>query len=104
MNTKIALERYNSGEPYFTSTFIDEDTILAGYGNLDYDFEFSLPREIIIKEFGTTSWREYFKLKGLFSCVSTCKSTGKQSLIQYINEEEFKTLVKENPNFDITKL
>lgn len=42
------------------SESIDEDTIIAGYGKLyEYDFEYPLPRWIIIKMFGTTSWDEY---------------------------------------------
>lgn len=62
-NEKIAVDRYNSGEIPNVSTFIDEDTIILGYGKLDYDFEFPLPNSIIIKDYGTTSWTEYFDNK-----------------------------------------
>ncbi len=62
---EIALERYNKGEEFSVSCFIDEDTIIMGYGNLDYDFEFPLPSSIVIKVYGTQSWSEYFKLKEL---------------------------------------
>lgn len=60
---KIALEKYENGERYSVSTFIDEDTIILGYGRLDYDFEFPLPSYITVKVFGTQSWEEYFRLK-----------------------------------------
>lgn len=62
-NEEIAIAKYNKGIPPSVSTFIDEDTIVLGYGKLDYDFEFPLPNSIIIKEYGTTSWAEYFKKK-----------------------------------------
>lgn len=58
-----ALLRYNKGEQFFTSTSIDEDTILAGYGKLDYDFEFPLPYFLIKMIYGTLSWGEYLKNK-----------------------------------------
>lgn len=58
-NEEIAIERYNKGEKFLVSTFIDEDTIIAGYGDLNIDFEFSLPPQIIYKIYGTTSWTEY---------------------------------------------
>jgi len=54
-----AVEKYNAGEKWSVSTFIDEDTIIAGYGELYHDFEFPLPNDIIRKEYGTTSWSEY---------------------------------------------
>lgn len=56
-----ALYRYNNGEILNVSTFIDEDTIIAGYGNLDYDFEFPLPASKIREIYGTNSWNKYFK-------------------------------------------
>ena len=46
---KIALEKYEKGEKFSVSTFIDEDTIILGYGKLDYDFEFPLPAHITVK-------------------------------------------------------
>lgn len=61
---KIAQERYDKGEKPYISTFIDEDTIIMGYGKLDYDFEFPLPVETVKKIHGTTSWRELMQ-KGL---------------------------------------
>jgi hypothetical protein len=60
---KIAQERYDNGEAPKISTFIDEDTIIMGYGNLDYDFEFPLPMETIRKIHGTTSWSKLLKMK-----------------------------------------
>jgi hypothetical protein len=58
---KIAQERYDNGEKPSISTFIDEDTIIMGYGKLDYDFEFPLPMETIKKIHGTISWSELMK-------------------------------------------
>ena len=58
---KIAFIRYNAGEPHHCSTSIDEDTIIAGYGELGYDFEYPLSNEIIRKIYGTNSWHEYLK-------------------------------------------
>ncbi len=59
---EIALEMYNKGKRWSCSTSIDEDTILMGYGQLSStDFEFPLPSDIILKEFGTHSWSEYLK-------------------------------------------
>ena len=60
---KIAQERYDNGEAPKISTFIDEDTIIMGYGNLDYDFEFPLPMETIRNIHGTTSWSKLLKRK-----------------------------------------
>jgi hypothetical protein len=31
------------GQSFSVSSHIDEDTFVAGYGKLDYDFEFPLP-------------------------------------------------------------
>ena len=45
------------------STFIDEDTIIMGYGQLRYDFYFPLPKLIIKLKYGTISWRVYLKDK-----------------------------------------
>jgi hypothetical protein len=41
------------------STFIDEDSIISGYGELDYDFKYPLPRWWIERKYGTTSWGIY---------------------------------------------
>lgn len=61
-----AIRRFQNGEKYSTSTFIDEDTIVAGYGQLDdksnpYDFKFPLPSVYIKHIFGTTSWETFRK-------------------------------------------
>lgn len=61
---KTALEIYATGKQPSSSTSIDEDTILMGYGRLDYDFEFPLPADKIKEIKGTNSWSEWFKLKG----------------------------------------
>lgn len=87
-NEEIAINIYNNGQTYSVSTFIDEDTIVAGCGKLDYDFEFPLPNEIIIKEYGTTSWWEYFNRRGLYQWLITdniLKSTYRSG---YMTEEE----------------
>jgi hypothetical protein len=55
----IAIDKFQSGEKYGVSEFIDEDTIIAGYGNLNTDFEFPLPVVYIKQIYGTTSWGEY---------------------------------------------
>lgn len=86
---QIALERYNNGEKYLVSTFIDEDTIILGYGKLDMDFEFPLPAYITVKEFGTQSWTEYFKLKGLNKYLVTNLETNEKSITPYFTREEF---------------
>lgn len=57
---KIAIDRYNSGEKHSIACFIDEDTIIAGYGGIEhYDFVYPLPTDYIVKIYGTTSWNEY---------------------------------------------
>lgn len=63
INQKIAIIRHNSGEPHNCSTSIDEDTIIAGYGELSYDFEFPFSNEMIHTIYGTNSWNEYNKMK-----------------------------------------
>jgi hypothetical protein len=88
MNYDVALEKYSKGIAPSVSTFIDEDTILLGYGELDYDFEFPLPKNIIIKEYGTTSWNEYFKLKGLNKYLITNLETEEQSISPYLSERD----------------
>ena len=55
---KIAQQKYENGEKWNCSIFIDEDTIIAGYGKLDLDFEFPLPTSTIIKLYGTNSWKK----------------------------------------------
>lgn len=56
-----AIRRFQNGEKWSCSSFIDEDTIVAGYGQLDhksnpYDFEFPLPTVYIKAIYGSTSW------------------------------------------------
>ena len=60
---KKALDLYQKGIRYSVSKFIDDDTILAGYGDCDLEFEYPLPDSIIFEIFGTKSWREYTKNK-----------------------------------------
>lgn len=104
---QIALDRYNKGEKYTISTFIDEDTIILGYGELSYDFEFPLPAFIAVKEFGTQSWEQYFRNKGLFNWIIVNKTTGEESLLGIrkteIEIEELKKL-EGNDNFEFIKL
>lgn len=96
---KIALEKYENGEKFSVSTFIDEDTIILGYGKLDYDFEFPLPAHITIKEYGTLSWTEYFRLKGVNKYIATNLKTLETSITPYFTREEFFEHQKLNPNF-----
>lgn len=58
-NEIVAVQRFLNGEKFSVSTSIDEDTILAGYGELNYDFEFPLPSVVIKQVYGTTSWNTY---------------------------------------------
>lgn len=104
--TEKAIERYNNGEKYSISTSIDEDTILAGYGNLDYDFEFPLPPSIIEKEFGTTSWGTYFENKGMYRWISTHNETKQQSILARYTEAEIEEIKKlpGNENFTIERI
>ena len=95
----IALDRYNKGEQFSVSTFIDEDTIIMGYGNLDYDFEFPLPNYVVVKEFGTHSWSQYFKIKGVNKYVATNLKTNEQQITPYFTREELIEHQKLNPNF-----
>lgn len=98
----VAQERYEAGEQYNVSTSIDEDSILAGYGNLlSYDFEYPLPDETIIKLFGSTSWDEHFKLKGLYHWNCINKTTNEVTLLgMRKTEEEMKLMREINPNFE----
>lgn len=100
---KIAVNRYESGEKHSTSCFIDDDTIIAGYGELDYDFEFQLPTIIIKDIYGTTSWSEYFKNKGL-NRYKTISDKGVVSITPYLNKEEIENLKNDNPNYQIIEL
>jgi len=54
----IAIRKFQAGQKWAVSTFIDEDTITAGYGGLDVngDFEYPLPTIYIRQIYGTTSW------------------------------------------------
>jgi hypothetical protein len=103
-NEQIALERYNNGESFSSSTFIDEDTIILGYGNLDYDFEFPLPSYITVKEYGTQSWTEYFRNKDLNKYITTNKDTKETSISPYLNNIEFEAYKILNPNFIFEKI
>ena len=96
---KIALEKYENGEEFSVSTFIDEDTIILGYGKLDYDFEFPLPANITVKEYGTQSWAEYFRLKGVNKYLATNTETKETSITPYFTKEEFIKNQEMNPNF-----
>ena len=55
-NKQIAIRKFLRGEQYSVSTFIDEESILAGYGKLDLDFEYPLPSVIIKAIFGSLTW------------------------------------------------
>ena len=103
-NEQITLEKYTNGEPFSSSTFIDEDTIILGYGNLDYDFEFPLPAYITVKEYGTQSWTEYFRNKGLNRYITTNKDTKETSISPYFNNSELETHKLLNSNFTFKKL
>lgn len=98
-NEEIAIAKYNKGIPPSVSTFIDEDTIILGYGKLDIDFEFPLPAHITVKEYGTQSWAEYFRLKGLNKYLATNTETKETSITPYFTREEFFKNQELNPNF-----
>lgn len=101
---EIALEKYNKGEKFSVSTFIDEDTIILGYGKSDYDFEFPLPAHITVKEYGTQSWSEYFRQKGVNKYIATNLKTLEKSITPYFTREEFLEFVGLNPNFKFEML
>lgn len=105
-NIQKAIDLYNEGKKYSTSTSIDEDTILAGYGKLDYDFEFPLPPSLIIKEFGTTSWDEYFENKGYYRWRSTHKESGAVSIMPRMTIEQVEETrqLKGNENYIIERI
>lgn len=50
-NEKIAIQRYQSGEPAYVSTFIDEETLTYGYGHLSSmgSWEFEVPHSELTK-------------------------------------------------------
>ena len=60
-NEKEAIRRFSLGQPYSISEFVDEDTIIAGYGSLNTDFEYPLPVIYIKQIFGTLSWSDLKK-------------------------------------------
>lgn len=45
-NTREAYRRFNAGEKPCFSTFIDEVTITAGYGKLDFSGEWEYPLHV----------------------------------------------------------
>lgn len=61
----IAIRKFQAGHKWAVSQFIDEDTIMAGYGGLDEygDFEFPLPVVYIKQIYGTNSWHEFLTKK-----------------------------------------
>lgn len=65
---KEAIKRFvESEERLEVSTFIDEDTIIAGYGGFDgkfgmgYDFKYPLPNHFIRMIYQTNSWHQYLE-------------------------------------------
>lgn len=103
-NEQIALEKYNKGEQYNVSTFIDEDTIIAGYGKLDYDFEFPLPTSVVKEIYGTTSWKQYFVNLGVHQYLIINMSTGEEAISPYLNEDELIEMRLRNQGFTFKKL
>lgn len=101
-----ALERYRNGEKPWISTSIDEDTIVMGYGKLEFDgFEFPLPDEIVIEINGTLSWNQLFINKGYYHYNVTNKETGETTPLGLRQtDEEIKNLQELNPNFTFTKI
>ena len=55
----VAVVGYYLKFEYRCSTFIDEESIIAGYGKLNYDFKYPFPRWLILKVWGTTSWKNF---------------------------------------------
>lgn len=104
LQEKIALEKYENGEEFSVSTFIDEDTIILGYGKLDIDFEFPLPSHITVKEYGTQSWVEYFRQKGVNRYLATNTETKEQSVTPYFNNQQLETHELLNPKYTFKKL
>jgi hypothetical protein len=60
MRSIIAVIMFLFGKKPSYSTFIDEETITAGYGRLDAIgiFKYELPKKYIKKIFKTTKWAE----------------------------------------------
>lgn len=102
---KIAMRRYEKGEPHSVSTAIDDDTILAGYGSVGYDdFEFPLPDEKVIELYGTLSWAQYFKNKGLYRYETVNEKTGEMSISPLWNDDELEHHKKINIGFTFKKI
>lgn len=102
---KIALERYNNGEEYSVSTSIDEDSIIAGYGELGYtEFEFPLPIYKIIEIYGTTSWKQHLKNKNINQYLTINNQNKIESISPYWTDEEFQKHKELNPDFKFEKL
>lgn len=60
MKQSIAILLYYLGIKPTISTFIDEDTITAGYGKLDHIgwFEYPLPRRLVKRIMRYNTWSE----------------------------------------------
>lgn len=60
-----SIDRYLKGEQWSCSTFIDEDTIVCGYGSLNLEFEFELPLWFRIEKniLGCRTWSEFKRKK-----------------------------------------
>lgn len=102
---QIALERYNSGEQHNVSTFIDEDTIIDGYGKLDYDFEFPLPVDKIKEIYGTNSWSTYFEINNIHKYKMYSKDTN-EYLGEYplfLDNIKLEEVRKINPTINFVK-
>jgi len=93
---QIALDMLNSGKEYSVSTFIDEESILAGYGNLNIDFEYPLPHYKILEIFGASTWEGHWTTKGFHQYKVTNLETGEASLTPYFTTEDFDEHVKLN--------
>ena len=100
-----ALRRYEMGEQPNVSTSIDDDTILMGYGQLDYaDFEFPLPIEKIIEIHGTTSWSQKFKNMGLKRYISINEEEKEECILGWLTEAQVTKIRKDNPDFTIKEI
>ena len=101
---KLAIEKFNNGEVALVSTFIDEDTIIMGYGKLNITFEYPLPDYIICSIYGTTSWSKYFKNKNIHRYNGINKNTKEVSHPPELTEQEFLRTTKRNNNYMFEKL
>lgn len=101
---QIAVDKYNNKEKYSVSTFIDEDTIIAGYGKLDIDFEFPLPSYLIVEIYGTQSWMQLYRNKGLFRYLTTNTKTKETAITPYLDKEGLIEAKKENKDFTFEQL